>query len=236
MPQQKEIIRTLFRSVIDNILDGFFPRRCFGCKTYDTFLCDSCLARIPRRLPATFFIANSTHHTSPLDSLTSATFFRIPLVSLLIHAWKYQSIQELAYPLSSLLIEAAEHTSIPLPDIITAVPLHPKRLRERGFNQSELLAKELTTHINILIPVAVHLDLLQKIRYTKPQSKQQDREARLSNLTEAFILKSTYQNTLKGETVWLIDDVTTTGATLTECAKILKEHGVKEVHGFVIAH
>jgi len=234
--KQKEIISTFFHVAINSILDGLFPRRCFGCGAYDTFLCDLCLARIPRRTPATFFVATSTHHPSSLDSLTSATFFQIPVMSLLIHNWKYRALKDLTPPLSKLLTETLERTSIPLPDIITAVPLHPKRLRERNFNQSDLLAEKVASHINFLIPITEYLPLLDKVRHTKPQSKQQNREARLANLTDAFALNKEYKDVLKGKTVWIIDDVTTTGTTLTECARVLKTHGAKEVHGFVVAH
>jgi ComF family protein len=181
-------------------------------------------------------VATSTHHPSSLDSLTSATFFQIPVMSLLIHNWKYRALKDLTPPLSKLLTETLERTSIPLPDIITAVPLHPKRLRERDFNQSDLLAEKVASHINFLIPITEYLPLLDKVRHTKPQSKQQNREARLANLTDAFALNKEYKDVLKGKTVWIIDDVTTTGTTLTECARVLKTHGAKEVHGFVVAH
>lgn len=236
MSKQKEIISIIFHSIAHTFLDGLFPRRCLGCSCYDTFLCDSCLTRIPRRIPATFFVANSSNYPSSLDSLTSATFFHVPIVSLLIHSWKYQFLKDLSVPLTKLLNEATERTNVPLPDIITSVPLHPKRLRERGFNQSDILAQRLTTHINSFFPVTVYLSTLDKVRYTQPQSKQVNRKARLSNLTEAFSLKKNLESRLKDKTIWLIDDVTTTGTTLTECAKILKAHGAKEVHGFVIAH
>ena len=140
-------------------------------------------------------------------------------------------------PLGKLLSEAVYHTSIPLPDIITAVPLHKRRLRERGFNQSFLLAQHLTLTLHELMPFVEHLSLLEKTRHTKPQSKQQTRDARLANLEDAFALHHLYiKADLEGKTIWLIDDVTTTGATLTACAKVLKSYGAKEVHGFVIAH
>ncbi len=237
MSKQKEAILACIRSVINLFFEGLFPHRCFGCYRYQTLLCDDCFKRIPRRLPATFFIADSNTSQKILDSLTSATYFQIPLIGRLFHSFKYQSIKDIAEPLSKLLGETIYHTSVPLPDIITAVPLHKRRLRERGFNQSFLLAQNLTVTLHELIPFVQHLPLLEKTRHTKPQSKQQSREARLANLEDAFTLNKAYQETdVKGKTIWLIDDVTTTGATLTACAKVLKAHGAREVHGFVIAH
>lgn len=237
MSKQKEIILARIHSTFNFFFEALFPHRCFGCGNYQTLLCDHCLKRIPKRLPATFFVAPSNSYTSPLDSLTSATYFRVPLISRLIHSFKYQSLKDLSEPLSRLLSETLYHTSVPLPDIVTSVPLHPKRLRERGFNQSFLLAEHLTHNLNELIPLTQHTSLLIKTRHTKPQSKQQTRETRLTNLENAFDLSPLCKDTpLKGKIIWLVDDVTTTGATLTACAKVLKAHGVKEVHGIVIAH
>ena len=237
MSKQKETILACIRRVIDFFLEGLFPHRCFGCYRYQTLLCDDCFKRIPRRVPTTFFVANSPTHQKTIDSLTSATYFQVPLIGRLIHSFKYQSIKDLALPLGKLLSEAVYHTSIPLPDIITAVPLHKRRLRERGFNQSFLLAQHLTLTLHELMPFVEHLSLLEKTRHTKPQSKQQTRDARLANLEDAFALHHLYiKADLEGKTIWLVDDVTTTGATLTACAKVLKAHGAREVHGFVIAH
>lgn len=237
MSKQKEITLARIRSILNFFFEVLFPHRCFGCHSYQTLLCDHCFKRIPRRSPATLFVASSNSYTSSLNSLTSATYFRIPLINRLIHGFKYQSLKDLSEPLSKLLSETLYHTSVPLPDIVTAVPLHPRRLRERGFNQSFLLAESLTHNINGLIPLTQHVPLLIKIRHTKPQSKQQNRESRLTNLENAFDLNPLYRELLlKGKIIWLVDDVATTGATLTACAKVLKAHGVKEVHGIVIAH
>ena len=214
-------------------LDTLFPCRCYGCGVYDTFLCDSCFKLLPRRSPVTTFFESST--PPGLDSLTSALFFRAPIVSALIHDFKFRGIETLLIPLTQTLIEAVEHTPLPLPHIITAVPLHPRRLRDRGYNQSALIATTLALKLNTPVTITSYAPLLRRIRYTPPQSKSPNREARLQALIGAFALQD-HLLTLKGQVIWLIDDVATTNTTLEECARILKKAGAKEVHGLVIAH
>lgn len=111
--------------------------------------------------------------------------------------------------------------------ILVPVPIHKKRLRWRGFNQSELLAEIIGKNFNI----AISKDLA-RIKYAKPQAKL-NKEKRESSLKDSFVWKG---NNLKNKNIILIDDVVTTGATLNECAKILKQNGANEVWGLVIAH
>lgn len=231
MSQQKKITSFL-DTLATIIIDSVFPRRCFGCGTFGTHLCHTCLSKIPRRTPSTLFITRSRHETPGLDSLTSATFFRAPLVSRLIHNFKFQGIQELKTPLAQLLLDAIERSSIPLPDSITPVPLHPRRLKERGFNQSALLAEEIAIVLNRPVPL-IHSELLLiRKKHTRPQSKLKNRNDRLTNLCDAF----SSSEDLTGKNIWLIDDVTTTGTTLNECAMTLKAQGARSVHAFVVAH
>lgn len=118
------------------------------------------------------------------------------------------------FPLSSLML---------LP-----VPLHHKRLREREFNQSLLLAKKIGKALKIpLIP-----DNLQRIRWTRPQIELKGEE-RLINVKGAFALKN--HKTIEGKSILLIDDVYTTGATVRECSKILKKAGVEKVYVLTLA-
>lgn len=216
-------------------LDALFPSRCYGCGTYDTFLCQSCFKLLPRRSPVTVVFEHSTDKPDGLDSLTSALFFRAPIVSLLIHDFKFQGIEAISTPLTQCLTQALEHTSLPLPYIITPVPLHPRRLRDRGYNQSALIASILTNTLNTPALITTFQPLLKRIRHTPPQSKSPNRQARLQALTGAFAMIDASLD-LKNKVIWLIDDVATTQTTLKECAQILKKAGAKEVHGLVIAH
>jgi ComF family protein len=117
----------------------------------------------------------------------------------------------------------------PLPgDILVPVPLHSQRLRERGYNQSTLLARELGK----LSQMPVNIDILKRISYATPQARTSNVEERRENVTGAF---SCTGDRLAGERVLLIDDVTTSGATLDACARALKSAGVVSVWGLVIA-
>ena len=108
------------------------------------------------------------------------------------------------------------------------VPLHPKKLRERGFNQSLLLAR----HIAAQLDVELDFLSLRRIRYTQPQTGLK-RDERRKNVRKAFGLKD--PKAVRGRTVLLVDDVTTTGNTLNECARLLKRSGAEDVYSAVLA-
>ncbi|MFC1780234.1 ComF family protein [Patescibacteria group bacterium] len=116
--------------------------------------------------------------------------------------------------------------------MITFIPLNPWRKRSRGFNQAELLAVKLSKCQDVKC-----VKLLKRVRNTRKQVGLK-RAERLNNLKEAFALneKTAKQLTAKQKSkVIIVDDVMTTGATLEECAKVLKKAGIKEVYGLVVA-
>lgn len=230
-----------------HIFDLVFPLTCFGCGQEGMLACNNCLSQVPEpdyqvcpicRVP---FSPNGatckkcSPHTA-LDGLFVARIYRFRLVSALIHALKYRFLQKAAQPLALLLEESLHHHSLPLPDLIIPVPLHPRRLRYRGFNQSCLLAEILQER---LTPGGIHIPIdterLKRIRLTKPQMKTDTKEERIRNLKDAFRVDLEVAGPLLGKYVWLIDDVATTGTTLDECARALKQAGVNKVWGVVIA-
>ncbi len=109
------------------------------------------------------------------------------------------------------------------PECIVPVPLHPSRQRRRGFNQAELLAEALGEEIRL--PVRL---LLRKIKRTKEQ-KRLNKNQRIENVADAFIVDEDAMGEYVPASVLLLDDVSTTGSTLTACAKVLKSRGVKKV-------
>ena len=146
-----------------------------------------------------------------------------------IHQFKYGRKDHMAKSLGPLLAEfAAERLSETDSVLVMPVPLHPKRLRERGFNQSLLLARHVTTKLN------AELDFLslRRIRYTQPQTGLKKDERR-KNVRKAFGL--TDPKGIKGRTVILVDDVATTGNTLNECARTVRRAGAENVYGAVLA-
>jgi ComF family protein len=117
----------------------------------------------------------------------------------------------------------------PLPgEVLAGVPLHPRRLRERGYNQSSLLARELGKRIGL--PVIE--DCLIRVRQAQPQVKAVDVEERRRNVADAFVCRD---ERLKGKHIILIDDVCTSGATLESCAVALKDKGATSVWGLTLA-
>ncbi len=136
----------------------------------------------------------------------------------LIRRLKFSGHAHLASPMADLMEEALDLRG----DIITCVPLHPKRRRQRGYNQSELIAKRLSELTDI-----PYVPLIIKIRNTPPQSMMKSRAARIENIRDAFRLKGTPD--LIGKHILLADDVFTTGATAKECITLLMTAGAASV-------
>ncbi len=117
----------------------------------------------------------------------------------------------------------------PVPgEVLVPVPLHRRRLRERGYNQSSLLARELGK----LISLPVEDDYLVRQKHALPQARTSNINERKSNVADAFIC---HDHRLRGRQVLLIDDVSTSGATLDACAAVLKAAGAASVWGLALA-
>jgi ComF family protein len=230
------------------ILDTLFPLRCLGCQKRGFWLCPQCEKRIPLRIeqrcPRCFSqitpsgeicFACQKHTSETLDGLFVASYYKDPLLSHALHTYKYRFLPGLSQSLGHLLQSALEKSPLVLPDALVPVPLHPRRLRFRGFNQSLLLAQEIAGTLAPGITLPVFSDVLIRSRYTKPQMKTTSREERLHNLKDAFALLPEKAQDITGKHLWLIDDVATTGTTLEECARVLKKHGAKSVFGIVLA-
>ncbi len=143
-----------------------------------------------------------------------------------IHGLKYNYAHSLAAPLGGMLV-AFWHTS-PLPaEVIVPVPLHPRRRRERGYNQAALLALRLGEGVGL--PVLT--DALRRVRNTRSQTRLNARQRR-QNVAGAFACAG---EGVRGQRVLLVDDVCTTGATLEACSIALKEGGARSVWALTLA-
>ena len=224
-------------------LDLFFPKKCLGCGHPDTYLCRDCFTRIQIIENNTCFFCGKISwkgkiciecaKENSLDRIISATEYKNPLIRDLIKAFKYHFVQELTKPLSQILIKAIENNwKLEIENwklILIPIPLHGSRIRYRGFNQAELLAKEVADYFKL----PLETDILKRKISTTPQAKIKDTEKRRANLKAVFEIG--LEPPLDGKIVILLDDVTTTGATLIEAAKVLKNSGAKEVWGLVVA-
>jgi ComF family protein len=172
---------------------------------------------------------------SNLDSLITAVSYEDSTIKRLVHNFKYRFVGDISLLLAKFICQALIRNDFPLPDIISPVPLHPRRLRWRGFNQSLLLAEYIAEELTPLLKIEV-LDILERKKYSQPQMQIKNYQERLQNMQNIFALKPTISSDLiKNKRILLIDDIATTGATLEECAKVLKYAGAKKVFAAVVA-
>lgn len=159
---------------------------------------------------------------APLFDRTVAVFaYEFPLDKL-VQSFKFHSQLSLAKNFASTLAARASTR----PDCIVAMPLHPARLRERGYNQSEELARQLARKLGI----SLNSGACQRVRDTPPQSALPWKE-RSRNMRKAFICNSD----MRGKRVAMVDDVMTSGASLNELALALRRAGASEVSAWVVA-
>ena len=221
----------------ETALNLLFPRRCVGCGAEGGFICDCCrqslrlilppvCPRCGRHRPSETLCSDCIGWQAEIDGIRSPFEFD-GVMRQAIHELKYRNLRAIAEQLAKILHDYLVTESIPA-EILVPVPLHKKRLRERGYNQSELLARELGKLVNI--PVAG--DYLLRRRQSSPQARTLNVEARYHNVTGAFVC---VDHRFQGKQVLLIDDVCTSGATLDSCALSLKEAGVASVWGLVMA-
>jgi ComF family protein len=228
------------------ILDTIFPIFCLTCNTEGFWLCSQCFSKVKlldfQLCPACEINITEKGILCPvcreskkssLDSLVVSTSYENPAVKKMIHNLKYRFVADIAKPLADLMVKALLKNDLSIPDYIMPIPLHPRRLRWRGFNQSLLLAERISENLAPLMKIEV-LDILERKKYNQPQMKIKKYSERLANVKNIFSLKMQLPD-LKNKTILLVDDIATTGATLEECAKILKEKEVKKIFSIVIS-
>ncbi|PIR68312.1 hypothetical protein COU49_01985 [Candidatus Nomurabacteria bacterium CG10_big_fil_rev_8_21_14_0_10_35_16] len=213
---------------LNTILDIIFPRYCLSCNIAGTDLCTRCLASFP----------NPERETE--NWIFPLFDYRHPLVKKTIKLIKYKGKIKLIDTLAEILYGAIleELTELQVMEnfqepVLIPIPLSKKRYRERGFNQAELLCKQIIKNDENKY-LTLFSNVLVKIKETEHQANIKDRIIRLKNLKDSFVV--TNGNLIKGRNIILIDDVTTTGATLNEARKILKKSGAKKIIAFTIAH
>ncbi len=231
------------------LLELFFPSFCLGCQKEGTYLCDDCKATLdisehnyclcnknPLRLPPNNASGKCQRcQDKKLSGLYSALPYKEKfLTKKLIYQFKYEPyIKNLAKPLASIMVEHLIVTghnkeSIWENAILLPIPMQLKKLKNRGYNQAEELAKELAK----VLQIPVIANNLVKIRATLPQMKLSAKD-RQENLKGAFFIKNTSE--IKNKKIFLVDDVYTTGSTMEECANVLRTSGAKQVWGIAIA-
>ena len=218
-------------------LNLLFPQWCVGCGKKGDFICYSCRRSLPRIMPplcprcgkpqlSGILCSSCVSWQAEIDGIRSP--FRFDgVMRQAIHQLKYRNLRTLAAPLARLLNDYLITSPVP-GEVLVPVPLHRKRLRERGYNQSSLLARELGK----LTSLPVVDGCLIRQRHAPPQTRTSTVDERQSNVADAFACGD---QRLRDKQVLLIDDVSTSGATLDACAAALKAAGATSVWGLVLA-
>jgi len=190
--------------------------------------CQTCSEPFEGSIQSAFTCANCAHRTIYFDAAVAAYRGR-GIVREVIHQFKYTRQIHLRHLVARWLGAALEDERLRDCnfDLIVPVPLHPTRERERGFNQASLLSELLSAQTSIRSQ-----RVLERVRYTTTQTAL-DRSERMENLHNAFRLRKNAD--VRGLRVLLIDDVLTTGSTLSECARVLKRAGAISVHAATAA-
>ncbi|MFI3249945.1 MAG: ComF family protein [Eubacteriales bacterium] len=144
-----------------------------------------------------------------------------------VHRFKFNGVRQYAHNFGTLMAQTIpkDHTY----DYITWAPIAPKRLKKRGYNQAELLAKVISDELNL-----PSLDLLEKYKETLPQSSLHDDTKRFENVKDSYRLRQN-QDLLRGKSILFVDDVLTTGNTMSACAQTLLAGGARSVSCVVLA-
>lgn len=221
----------------EEVVDFFFPRRCIGCGKVGDFLCVGCRQKLPRILKP---ICKKCGKPESSGTLCSACWgqkteidgirsvFRFEgIIRQAIHDLKYRNLKSISGCLAMLIADYLQDNPVH-GGVLVPVPLHSQRLRERGYNQSSLLVRELGK----LIVLPVIDDSLCRLKDSLPQARTTAIDERRKNVKEAFACQG---EELKEKNVILIDDVCTSGATLEACAVALKAGGAISVWGLTLA-
>lgn len=204
--------------LFSGLLDLFFPKLCVGCQFEGKFLCQSCEKELWR-----------VQHQADEDKVVSCgSYHRDLVLKRLISLFKYKFSKESGTLLLKLMIRvwACYSQKLGTEVLSVPVPLHKSRKNYRGFNQAAFLAEGLAKSFSSLN----FYDCLRRFKKGRVQAGL-NRMERANNLKGGIFLEGIVQN----KKVLLIDDVTTTGATLQECREVLKRAGAKEVWALVLA-
>ncbi len=235
------------QKIWNGFLNVLFPSVCVNCGLRGkTLICENCFSNIEinnsffcpkcnRRLPADADLPKTANLCHPEEKffLAAAASYQDKAVRELVHALKYnrakialESFGEIVKRYSEKVfrspLEIENFTMIP-------IPLHPRKERERGFNQAELLAGIMNKELRI----KVQEDNLIKIKNTDSQTEAKDYEERERNVSGVFAVEKPEE--IAGRNIVLVDDVFTSGATMKEAVHVLKQVGARKIIGFVIA-
>jgi len=226
------------------ILDVLFPPVCLNCQKYlssGEFICNGCYKLIKlnsamfcpickSRLADNKKICNHSKKNLPYFYLLAAAGnYDDPVLRNLIHGLKYRYLKNSSSLLGKILLRYIENCKLKIENfVIIPIPLHSARQRQRGFNQSKLIAEFIAEKFNLPL-----IEALKKIKNNKPQVGLKGNEERIENVKNCFIVQN--PASIEKKNILLVDDVFTSGATMNEAIKILKENGARRIIAAVAA-
>jgi len=241
----------MLRGLGKGLANILFPRTCLACKErlageeIDNLVCQGCWGKIEKNLPPFCHSCGRRLDKKGFAKnicprcLKEKTYFDrafspcryTGVIKELIHAFKYNGKDYLSLPLSRLLIDFIKEYSLPIKDmeLIVPVPMHKVRLREREYNQAQLLGE----HLGRAFDKPVLTGVLVRNRNTRTQTELKTEE-RLNNVKDSFSLSGNAR--VSGKNILLVDDVLTTGATSSEAASVLKKAGANIVFVLTLAN
>lgn len=212
-------------SVFSYILDLIYPRKCVFCGKLieKRDICNECCGKLP------YTKGDEVSQKLPFITECVSPLFYDDMVRQSFLMYKFSGVQAYAVRYAKFMAECVENNlDYSTIDVISCVPLSRKRQRKRGYNQSLLLAKEISA--SLAIP---EKELLKKIKDNPAQSKTKSSKERLTNVSGVYSLQSGAD--VDGKTILLVDDIVTTGATLSECGRILRRAGAEKVFAVTLA-
>lgn len=217
------------KNILSLFIEALFPFSCHLCgrKTpLGKVACSSCLEKIA----ASFRPAELIQDIPPGTGIFTLSAYQ-SIIADAIRISKYRPSPKLLNSLVKASLEKLSKDASPEPDLVIPVPMHSSKLKNRGFNQAEIIARKFAETWN-----CNYSPCITKSRQNKPQAECNESE-RAANLKDAFKLaKNLKLEAFRGKTLFLIDDVATTGSTINECAKVLSLLDPKEIFGFVLTH
>ena len=230
-------------SLLTTLAEALFPTRCVVCRRKRSLLCSECIGKLPvldkefclvcdRPAIGGFTHPGCATRYTP-ERVLSGFWYRSP-VPRIVQALKFKGIYPLAAILADLLVEELGERGVSFGEevLIVPIPLSFWRKGARGYNQAELLAQGLGERLRLEVDSSV----LQKVKDVESLAQRNTpREERLRRVKGVFAIKKGEEAAVEGKDILLVDDVWTTGSTLKEAARTLKDAGAKTVWGLTLA-
>jgi competence protein ComFC len=203
---------SIFNKITKRILDTLFPKQCLFCGAGNVLLCKNCEAVL------------KINNSSLPDWIETRYSYKDDRIRKIIFKIKYNHTPELGYEMGQYV---SPHINT-YDSILIPIPISKERLGKRGYNQALYIAKGISNTNTV--------DALERIKDTQKLFKTKHRDERAEEIKNSFMVKEKYKEFVKNKNIIIVDDVTTTGATLYEARNVLLQSGAASVRAFTLAH